>query len=141
MGCVLGRHSLACRSTVAIGFALFVALAVPGDAGADQDGATLYRVHCATCHGVEGLGNGPLAPAMRVKPPDLTQLARRNNGIFPEARVRRVVDGREVESHGSRDMPVWGDIFKTAGELAADVAARIAAIVRHLESLQQRDAQ
>jgi hypothetical protein len=78
---------------------------------------------------------------MRSAPPDLTQLARRNDGLFPTDRVRRIVDGREVESHGTRDMPVWGDVFRRMGGDASNGAsARIAAIVGFLESIQQRNA-
>jgi mono/diheme cytochrome c family protein len=106
------------------------------------NGEVLYRRHCAVCHGVEGQGNGPAAAAMRKRPVDLTQLARRNSGIFPEARVRRIVDGRDVESHGTREMPVWGDVFKTTTDAsAADVGIRLSAIVAHLRTLQQADAQ
>lgn len=108
--------------------------------GAQADGGGLYRAHCASCHGVEGRGNGPVGPMMRKQPPDLTQLTRRNGGLFPEARIRRIVDGREVESHGTREMPVWGDVFKTMADGVADIPTRILAIVRYLESLQQRDA-
>ena len=104
-------------------------------------GAALYKTHCAACHGTEARGNGPVAVAMRSRPPDLTQLARENNGLFPADRVRRIVDGREVESHGTRDMPVWGDVFRRLGsEAAGDASARIAAIVGFLESIQQRNA-
>ena len=104
-------------------------------------GATLYKTHCAACHGTEARGNGPVAAAMRSAPPDLTQLARKNDGLFPTDRVRRIIDGREVESHGTRDMPVWGDVFRRTGtEATGDAAARIAAIVRFLESIQQRNA-
>ena len=113
----------------------------PAPAVADPpNGADLYRTHCASCHGREGRGNGPVAASMRKPPPDLTQLSRRNGGLFPEARIRRIVDGREVESHGTRDMPVWGDIFKTIADGDADVPSRILAIVRHVESMQLRDA-
>ena len=104
-------------------------------------GATLYKTYCASCHGTEARGNGPVAAAMRSRPPDLTQLARGNSGLFPADRVRRIVDGREVESHGTRDMPVWGDVFRRLGsEADGDASARIAAIVGFLESIQQRNA-
>jgi mono/diheme cytochrome c family protein len=114
---------------------------LPGQArGATADGGALFRAHCASCHGQEGRGNGPVAPMMRKAPPDLTQLTRHNGGLFPEARIRRIVDGREVESHGTREMPVWGDVFKTISDGVADAPTRILAIVRYLQSLQQRDA-
>src|SRR5687767_11954752 len=72
-------------------------------------GAVLYRIHCASCHGVEGKGDGPVAPALRKKPADLTALARRAEGKFPEEKVQSFIDGRtELDAHGGREMPVWG---------------------------------
>ena len=102
-------------------------------------GSELFRTHCAVCHGPTGRGNGPLAEELRRQPPDLTQYTARNGGIFPSERVARIVDGRDVPSHGDREMPVWGDVFK-AGANAATVRARIEAIVKYLEGIQERAA-
>jgi mono/diheme cytochrome c family protein len=108
-----------------------------------EDGARLYRQHCASCHGPSGQGNGPLALQMRRTPPDLTRFATRNGGVFPGERVRRIIDGRDVPSHGDRDMPVWGVTFKRASPDASDDAAnaRINALVRFLQSIQERPAE
>jgi mono/diheme cytochrome c family protein len=109
---------------------------------ASPDGAGLYRAYCASCHGTEGRGDGPVASAMRKQPPNITLLAKMNGGAFPQARIRRIVEGREVSSHGTREMPVWGDIFMVARDGgSAHVSARIDAIIRHLETLQTREAQ
>jgi mono/diheme cytochrome c family protein len=78
-------------------------------------GSQLFRTHCATCHGSTGRGNGPMADHLRRAPPDLTKYTARNGGVFPRERVYRIVDGRDVPSHGDRDMPVWGDVFKQTG--------------------------
>ena len=32
------------------------------------------------------------------------------------SRMRRIIDGREVETHGDRDMPVWGESFRSEAE-------------------------
>lgn len=75
-------------------------------------GAELYRMYCATCHGIDGRGDGPAAEAMKRPPSDLTTIAKRNGGKFPDFRVTHIIDGYEVTAaHGSRDMPVWGDFF------------------------------
>jgi mono/diheme cytochrome c family protein len=106
------------------------------------EGAGLFRAYCAPCHGAEGRGNGPVASSMRKQPPDLTLLSKVNGGVFPAARIRRIVEGREVASHGTREMPVWGDVFQAAKEGGtALVGARIDAILKHLESLQMKEAQ
>jgi mono/diheme cytochrome c family protein len=115
----------------------------PVAAASGPDGAELFTTYCASCHGAEGLGNGPVAHALRHAPANLTELARKNGGIFPMARVRRIIEGRDVESHGDRDMPVWGDAFKTTrdGGSRESADARIAAIAVYLESIQRREAQ
>lgn len=110
---------------------------VPG-----QDGATIFKTWCASCHGMTAQGNGALAPMLTRVPPDLTLIAARNGGTFPTARIRRIVDGREVQSHGDPDMPVWGSAFKTTkdGYSESSVRARIDAVVAYLESIQKRNA-
>ena len=106
------------------------------------DGRELFNTYCASCHGVSGVGNGPAAASMRRTPPDITGLASANGGVFPVERVRRIVDGREVEAHGDRDMPVWGDAFKAlrGARSEEDVRARIGAILDYLASIQRRRA-
>jgi mono/diheme cytochrome c family protein len=110
----------------------------PGNAV--DTGKDLFRAYCATCHGVDARGAGPLASQLRHLPPSLTSYAVRNGGVFPAERVRAVIDGRSVASHGDREMPVWGDAFKrTRGGLSEDAAkARIDAIVKYLEAIQER---
>jgi mono/diheme cytochrome c family protein len=106
-------------------------------------GAQLFRTYCASCHGATGVGNGPLAEQMRRTPPDLTKFTARNGGVFPSEKVYRIVDGRDVPSHGDRDMPVWGDAFRSSqGGLSAEaVKARIDAIVQYLSAIQERAAE
>jgi mono/diheme cytochrome c family protein len=110
--------------------------------GPNDPGSRLFRTHCASCHGGTGRGNGPMADQLRQAPPDLTKYTARNGGLFPRERVYRIVDGRDVSSHGDREMPVWGDVFVATrgGQPAASAAARIDAIVRYLEGIQQRGA-
>jgi hypothetical protein len=83
-----------------------------------------------------------MAAELRQAPPDLTAFTERNNGVFPTDRIFRIIDGREVRAHGSREMPIWGDAFRSApgGPTADEVRARIEAIVRYLRAIQQRDA-
>jgi mono/diheme cytochrome c family protein len=117
--------------------------AASGQAPPDlSDGRTLFNTYCASCHGTSATGSGPLAPALRHVPPDLTGLALANGGVFPSDRLRRIVDGREVQSHGNREMPVWGDAFKSirGGYTEDAVQARIAAILKYLETIQRRRA-
>jgi mono/diheme cytochrome c family protein len=124
-----------------------VALAAPG-ARAQQsteafsggtDGAAVYKTYCATCHGVDAKGDGPLAQNLRHAPPDLTRLAKRNGGTFDAPAVHRMIDGRDpLKNHGGPDMPVWGDAFRRSsdGFSEAAVKARIDALVEHLRAQQ-----
>jgi mono/diheme cytochrome c family protein len=84
-------------------------VAPPGDEALGRD---LYMRYCATCHGVEARGDGPMASILLIQPTDLTALSRTNNGAFPLPRVARRIDGRDpLVSHGS-PMPLFGDFFK-----------------------------
>ena len=109
-------------------------------------GAGDYRTYCAACHGVAGKGDGTVAEFLTVAAADLTQLRKKNNGIFPRERVMAVIDGRdEVKVHGPRDMPVWGDWFSTeaaGGKTSAEtreatVAARVKSLTDYLETIQE----
>ncbi len=105
------------------------------------DGAALYRLYCASCHGVSGQGDGPVAQHLRVPPADLTQISLRNQGAFPADKVRKAIDGREVyRSHGTSEMPVWGDALSRSSTMydEASVRARIDALVAYVEKLQAR---
>ena len=112
-------------------------------AASTDSGAQLFRTYCASCHGVNGRGAGPVAGQLRKPPPDLTKYTKQNGGIFPSERVRQIIDGRGVATHGDREMPVWGDAFQsTRGGLTPEAAmARIEAIVRFLDGIQERVAQ
>jgi mono/diheme cytochrome c family protein len=104
-----------------------------------------YLRYCASCHGDDGKGDGPYAPLLKLKPADLTQLAKKNNGVFPVGRVTRILDGsEEIPGHGSRQKPVWGHPFgageETAGGNAAPTVARerIELLLRYLNSIQEK---
>jgi mono/diheme cytochrome c family protein len=102
-------------------------------------GAYAFRTYCASCHGIDGKGDGPLSDSLRFRPPDLTLIAKRNGGDFPAEKVIRIVDGRKpVKGHGGPDMPIWGDAFRNADTAYDDAAAkaRIKAVVDHLKTLQ-----
>lgn len=110
---------------------------------AAQTGDYLFRTYCAACHGTSAKGDGPLAESMRRKPADLTEIARRNKGVFPADEVFRIIDGRQpVRGHGGPDMPVWGDVFARSegGSNPAIVEARVKALVAYLEGIQAKAA-
>ena len=109
------------------------------DTAVVESGRDLFATYCASCHGVSGRGNGPAAEELRRRPADLTQLAKRNGGIFNGPRIHSIVDGRAVKAHGTMEMPVWGDAFKWREGLPEDaIKSRIEALVRYLGSIQER---
>jgi mono/diheme cytochrome c family protein len=104
-----------------------------------MDGRDLFQFYCATCHGRDGTGHGPVAAALMVAPADLTRIASRSGGVFPRARITELVTGDEAlatSAHGSREMPVWGPIFRALDTTEIANKVRIAAIVEYLESIQ-----
>ena len=77
------------------------------------DGPALFKAYCAVCHGSDARGTGPMAPSLRAAPSDLTRISSRNGGVWPAARVERIISGQEQVpgGHGTPAMPVWGPIF------------------------------
>ena len=100
----------------------------------------MFHTYCAVCHGKDGKGGGPAVPALKVAPPDLTQLAAKNHGKFPEDSVYRVLkEGSNIAAHGSSEMPVWGVLFKSldpgSGEM---VDLRLANLTRYIKAMQAK---
>jgi mono/diheme cytochrome c family protein len=107
-------------------------LASGGEAGAADyvamSGKDLYLRFCASCHGVSGRGDGPVAGSLKVEVPDLTLIARRAKGFYPRANIEKIIDGRYlVGAHGTRTMPVWGEDFSRLeiGNPEAESSTRI----------------
>jgi len=136
-----------------------LAAALAGAAQAqDVDvGKSEFQSSCASCHGADGKGNGPLREQLKVPPADLTVLARNNNGTFPATALYETIDGsKTVPAHGNREMPIWGERFnpiislphsvdpsywKLAGpEQSPDVVVRkrILAVIDYLGRIQQK---
>ncbi len=103
-------------------------------------GPDLFHAHCAACHGAEGKGNGPAASALKIKPPDLTVLAKNNGGRFPVERVKKFISGDEptLASHGSREMPIWGPIFHQIENDQDFGNVRMQNLSKFLETIQQK---
>lgn len=119
----------------------------PPDLGGDPvaSGRRTYMTRCASCHGLEARGDGPVAEALRTAPTDLTWLADRNGGAFPRDYVIAVVTGTAgIPAHGTREMPVWSDRFDAADGNGARVGAAlylrrtVEALADYLATLQRR---
>ena len=136
------KQSLSALAAIAVGMILSV------DAQAMSLGEFEYRNSCVQCHGAAGKGDGPMASLLTKSPSDLTMLQKNNGGIFPVTRVYSIIEGSaDVRLHGSRDMPLWGDRFRSRIKADEDESfsprdtaeyarTRILALIEHLASMQ-----
>jgi mono/diheme cytochrome c family protein len=102
-------------------------------------GADMFHSYCAACHGPEGKGNGPAASALTKTPADLTLLSKKNGGKFPALAVQNTIKGdASPAAHGTRDMPMWGDVFRSVSAGSGVVEIRVRNLRDYIESLQQK---
>ncbi len=105
-----------------------------------SSGKEMYMAYCASCHGADGKGNGPAAPALKTPATNLTQIAAKNGGTFPDAQIMQVIKGDSMTAaHGNKDMPVWGPVFlQMGGHDTAQVQLRIRNLTKYLASIQAK---
>lgn len=121
---------------------LALALLAATAAAADDDpGHALYLRYCGACHGPAGAGDGIAAMYLQPRPPDLTGYAKANGGRFPFQRVAQAIDGTTpVGPHGNREMPIWGEVFKsedmTSPATEARVRGKVYQITEYLRTIQ-----
>ena len=103
-------------------------------------GPALYQAYCASCHGKDATGGGPMTKSLVLPPTDLTRISARSGGVFPLTRVSRIISGEEQflpTGHGSRDMPVWGPIFSQVDADQDLRRIRIDNLARYLREIQK----
>ena len=120
-------------------------------------GKSEFLSSCASCHGADGKGKGPVAEQLKIPPSDLTVLAKNNIGVFPTNAVYETIHGlKKIAAHGTRDMPIWGERFflfvflphkvdpsywRMAGAAQSPevvVRTRILAVIDYLNRIQQK---
>ncbi|MBI5319519.1 MAG: cytochrome c [Bradyrhizobium sp.] len=120
-------------------------------------GKSEFQSSCASCHGTDAKGKGPVSTQLKIPTPDLTMLAKNNNGVFPTNAVYETINGfKSIPAHGTRDMPIWGERFnpivnlphhvdlsywKLAGPDKSPevvVRTRILAVIDYLNRVQQK---
>jgi len=101
-------------------------------------GRKLYAQYCASCHGIDARGSGPVAAALKTAPSDLTTIAKRHNGKFDVNHVKMNISGEtDVTAHGTKDMPVWGAYFRSQrGQSVSSL--NVYALAKYLEDVQVR---
>jgi mono/diheme cytochrome c family protein len=110
-----------------------------------EAGKREFQRSCATCHGVDGKGDGPSASTLNVKPADLTQLSKNHGGVFLFWRTYEKINGADeapIRGHGTREMPIWGERFRlekgASEEYRMGVRGRLLSLVYYLQSIQEK---
>jgi mono/diheme cytochrome c family protein len=148
------RSTLLKVSTIgafAVGAATMAYAQQTGTAGQGADiGKYEYETYCAVCHAKDGKGSGPFSMLLTQKVPDLTVMSKNNGGVFPFNRAYEVVYGiANVPGHGTREMPIWGDVYKEKApsqlgpyyqpsDTASYVRGRILALIGYISTLQEK---
>lgn len=101
-------------------------------------GVEMFKEYCATCHGLDGKGHGPAAAAMKKPVSDLTLLSSKNGGKFPDIKVYNAIQGDMLmEAHGSKDMPIWGTVFRSISRDEGTVKMRLNNLTNYIKSIQK----
>jgi mono/diheme cytochrome c family protein len=135
------------KRLIAIAFFGFLSslilLSIPSPQAAmanNERGRKLYVQYCASCHGLDGKGHGPVAESLCKPLPDLTRIEKKG-GKFPETRIQLVIAGEvgetELTAHGTSDMPVWGQYFRTVKGDKGVARLNVYALTKYIESIQQ----
>lgn len=108
-----------------------------------------FEANCAACHGADARGDGPLKPFLTRTPPDLTLLAKENDGVMPVSRIYAFIEGTErMENHGPADMPIWGREYRAQTgkyhfempfEPESLMRARVLSVIDYIHRLQRTD--
>jgi len=133
-------------ATITVG-TVTMAQAQQGGPAAQNLGKNEYQKHCAVCHGVSGKGDGIYADLLKsgTVVANLTELSKKNGGVFPFARVSDTIENGMPGAHGTKEMPIWGPRYRIeAGQSLYDeyseayVRARILALTEYIYSLQAK---
>ena len=145
----MAKHGLRVLRVASIVFAGAACWVVPVRAQAPtpasqvQAGEVYYMRYCATCHGKDGKGDGPLSKQLKHPAPDLTTLSKTHGGRFPYNEVIEIIDGEKpYPAHGNREMPAWGETFKSevGGDPTrrAEIRGRLMLLTDYLRTIQQK---
>lgn len=137
------------NKTGAVALGLFLCSGLASAQVSNDLGKIEFVNNCAACHGVDGKGNGALGNLLQRSPPDLTMLAKNNNGVLPMNRLYQVMEGVGVPSHGAREMPIWGQEYlveesqklreaRGSYDAPAVVRARILTLLEYISRIQAR---
>lgn len=131
--------AIAAAATLVCGAQSGPTIRINADKAPANSGKQMYNSYCASCHGLDGRGNGPVAAELKTRPTDLTRLAEKNQGKYPSVHVFEALQrGGSVPAHGTADMPVWGPIFDTMDANSRLRVLRISNLTEYLKSIQAK---
>jgi mono/diheme cytochrome c family protein len=106
------------------------------------DGHRYFVRYCASCHGTDALGDGPVAKSLATPPANLRKLGDKYGMPLPAHRIAELIDGRDTaRAHGSHEMPVWGEKLYELGQGEKGekgIGDVIAKIIAYLNTIQDR---
>ncbi|MCB0519701.1 MAG: c-type cytochrome [Lewinellaceae bacterium] len=105
-----------------------------------EEGGQWFKSYCVMCHGEKADGKGNMASMLNTPPLNLTTIAKRRNGVFPDAEIAKIIAGIEnVPGHSTGDMPIWWETFKKSENITDDkvLQEKIDHIVAYLKTIQQ----
>lgn len=105
--------------TKSIGLGIVLILATPALADVAPTpnnqvelGEMTYRTYCALCHGTSG-APGMFTDALKKSAPNLTEIAKRNGGQFPDVKVEQIIRDGGISGHGTMRLLSWERYFRT----------------------------
>ncbi len=104
-------------------------------------GEEWFKSYCTPCHGDNGDGKSQVGYTMETPPKNLRQIAKRRNGVFPDAEISKIIAGVEnVPGHSTSIMPAWWDAFKKAENITDEkvLQAKIDNITAYLKTIQEK---
>jgi mono/diheme cytochrome c family protein len=99
-------------------------------------GKVHFQQYCVSCHGEDG--TGIYIDSLNTQPANLTKLGSAKSDAFPILYVANVIDGRKMaKNHGTRTMPVWGEVFSEKEYLdESEIKGKLAEIIAYLMTIQ-----
>jgi len=108
----------------------------------EHRGYSTFEHYCASCHGLDARGDGPVAASLKRKPRDLTRLAEEYGSPLKKVELIELIDGRLTpRAHGTSDMPVWGKrLYEGIEDRTTEATRRgtIFVIIDYLDSIQAK---
>lgn len=131
------------KGLMALGAAAILVACAEAEMPVAQDGKRLFMDNCATCHGADGTGNGPMARAMSQSPKNLTLIQVRHDDVFPRAKVMSTIDGYARSDLSGPGMPEFGELlegdlipFDSGDGIQTPTPRKLVALLEYIESIQ-----